>query len=98
MPTDTDPQAPVSGRAESLPTAIGPAGIALVRPRRKHDRTKYPWRRQRLRRKVIQFTLMSSAAVLFLVGALYLLLSSPPPSEAGSSGVPSVARAPVSRA
>jgi len=75
-----------------------PPGIALVKPRRKHDRTKYPWKRERMRRKVIQFTLMSSAAVLFLFGALYVLLARQPRSEPGSSREPVVPRAVIARA
>jgi hypothetical protein len=90
MTTEANPNVPPSRGEPSLP-----AGIALVRPRRKHDRTKYPWKRERLRRKVIQFTLMSSAAVLFLFGALYLLLSRQPPSAAGSSREPVASRTPA---
>jgi hypothetical protein len=63
-----------------------PYAGTLSRPRRKHDRSKYPWRAQRLRRKVIQTTLVSSLALLFLCGALYLMLTARPPADAGSRG------------
>ena len=53
-----------------------------ARSRRRHDRTKYPWRQQRRRRKVIQVTLVSSLALLFLCGALYVMLAS---SRSGGS-------------
>jgi hypothetical protein len=54
----------------SDPATLG----SLARPRRRHDRSKYPWRQQRLRRKLIQVSLTSSAALLFMFGALYILL------------------------
>jgi hypothetical protein len=69
---------PTNGGAR--PGAIPPYAGTLVRPRRKHDRSKYPWRAQRLRRKLIQITLVSSVALLFLCGVLYMMLTARPPS------------------
>jgi hypothetical protein len=59
-----------------IPGPIPPYAGTLVRRRRRHDRSKYPWRYQRFRRKMIQITVVSSIALLFLCGALYVMLSS----------------------
>lgn len=57
------------------------------RHRRRHDRTKYPWRYQRLRRKLIHITVASSIALLFLFGSLYLMIAAnrEPSGAPGSS-------------
>ena len=71
MPTDLDPGPGRAPEVADLPTHVG----TIRRHRRRHDRSKYPWRYQRLRRKLIQITLVSSLALLFLCGALYVMLT-----------------------
>lgn len=78
--------APDGGPALDVPPAGLPVGSVLPRVRRKHDRTKYPWRQQRRRRKLRQTTVASALALLFLFGTLYFLLSRPSAGE-GESGV-----------
>jgi len=64
------------GGEAGLPGGMPPHTGTLVRRRRRHDRSKYPWRYQRMRRKLIQMTIVSSLALLFLCGVLYMMIAS----------------------
>src|SRR5215471_15035567 len=70
--------------AERLPGAITPFGSRPHR-RRRHGRSKHPWRSQRRRRKLIQITLVSSLALLFLVGVLYMAIVSSRPTSSSDT-------------
>jgi hypothetical protein len=75
-------QAPIDGAL--------PATIVVPRARRKHDRTKYPWKEQRRRRKLVQVTVVSTVGLLFLIGVLYMaIVNARPPAPEGDSLAPS---------
>jgi hypothetical protein len=90
MPADVDGGTATHGaEGANLPGALAPYVGTMARSRRRHDRSKYPWRYQRFRRKLIQITVVSSIALLFLCGVLYMMIAgSHSPSSDSSTNAP----------